>query len=157
MGANMARRLKECGYTVSALYDVRPGAAAELAAEVGGTACTTLAQVTELSDVVITVVTDDKAQLNIFTNKKDNLLKGAAGRVFINCATLTPKVHVQVAKLAAKAKVAAADAQRVVNALSLMGALRRIEATDAAPIQPPVTPEYDTPTRVRGKHVRRGS
>jgi hypothetical protein len=62
-----------------------------------------------------------------------------------------------VDKLAAKAKVSTADAQRVVNALSLMGALRRIEPTDAAPIQPPVTPEYDTPTRVRGKHVRRGS
>jgi hypothetical protein len=62
-----------------------------------------------------------------------------------------------VDKLAAKAKVSPADAQRVVNALSLMGGLRRIEAADAAPIQPPVTPEYDTPTRVRGKHVRRGS
>lgn len=110
MGANMARRLKECGYQVSALYDVRPGAAAELATEIGATACDTLAKVTELSDVIITVVTDDKAQLNIFTNKKDNLLKGAAGRVFINCATLTPKIHVQVAKLAAKAKAESLEA-----------------------------------------------
>jgi len=32
--------------------------------------------VTELSDVVVTVVTDDKAQLAIFTNKRDNLLQG---------------------------------------------------------------------------------
>lgn len=62
-----------------------------------------------------------------------------------------------VDKLAAKTKVDVAEAQRVVNALSLMGALRRIESADAAPMQPPVTPEYDTPTRVRGKHVRRGS
>jgi hypothetical protein len=62
-----------------------------------------------------------------------------------------------VEKLAARAKVDAPVAQRVVNALSLMGALRRVESTDAAPLQPPVTAEYDTPTRVRGKHVRRGS
>jgi len=110
MGANMARRLKECGYTVSAVYDVRKEAAAELAAEVGATACNTLAGVTELSDVIITVVTDDKAQLDIFTNKKDNLLKKAAGRIFINCATLTPKVHVQVDKLAKKAKASSLEA-----------------------------------------------
>ena len=31
MGANMARRLKECGYKVSAVYDVRKAAAKELA------------------------------------------------------------------------------------------------------------------------------
>lgn len=61
-----------------------------------------------------------------------------------------------VDKLAAKAKVDLQEAQRVINSLSLMGAVRRIESTDAAPMQPPTTAEYDTPTRVRGKHVRRG-
>ena len=99
MGANMARRLKDVGYPVTAVYDVRAEAAAELAEELGAEACTKLARVTELSDVVITVVTDDKAQLTIFTNKKDNLLKGAKGRVFINCATISPKTHIVVEKL----------------------------------------------------------
>ena len=33
MGANMARRLKDCGYEVSAVYDIRSEAATELAAE----------------------------------------------------------------------------------------------------------------------------
>lgn len=110
MGANMARRLKEVGYTVSALYDVRKEAAEELADEVGAEACTKLSRVTELSDIVFTVVTDDKAQLNVFSNKRDNLLQGAKGRIFINCATISPKTHVQVEKLAKKAKAATLEA-----------------------------------------------
>lgn len=106
MGANMARRLKDVGYPVTAVYDINRQAATELANELGAEACEMLARVTELSDVVFTVVTDDKAMLNIFSNKKDNLLKGAAGKVFVNCATITPGVHVQVEKLAKKAKAA---------------------------------------------------
>jgi len=103
MGANMARRLKDVGYTVSAVYDVRPEAARELAQEIGAEACDKLARVTELSDVVITVVTDDAAMTKIFSDKKDNLLRGANGRVFVNCATISPKVHVAVEKLCKKA------------------------------------------------------
>lgn len=110
MGGNMARRLKDCGYIVSAVYDVRADAAKGLAQEIGAEACTALARVSELSDVVITVVTDDKAMLDIFSNKKDNLLKHAAGRVFVNCATISPKVHVQVEKLAKKAKAESLEA-----------------------------------------------
>jgi len=110
MGANMARRLKETGCNVTAVYDVNRQGAAELAAEIGAEACTKLARVTELSEVVITVVTDDKAQLAIFTNKKDSLLQGAKGRTFINCATISPKTHVQVEKLAKKAGAASLEA-----------------------------------------------
>ena len=106
----MARRLKEVGYPVTAVYDVRKEAAEELAKEVGAEACTKLARVTELSDVVITVVTDDKAQLAIFSNAKDNLLQGAKERVFVNCATISPQTHVQVEKLAKKAKAASLEA-----------------------------------------------
>jgi len=109
MGANMARRLKEVGYSVTAVYDMRAAPQA-VAQEIGCEACVSLARVTALSDVVITVVTDDQAMLNIYTNKKDNLLQGAAGKVFINCATISPKVHVEVAKLAKKAKAATLEA-----------------------------------------------
>jgi 3-hydroxyisobutyrate dehydrogenase len=103
MGANMARRLKEVGYPVTAVYDVRATAAEALAREVGAAACAKLAEVTARADVVITVVTDDKAQLAIFTAKRDNLLTGARGKVFINCATISPATHVQVEKLARRA------------------------------------------------------
>lgn len=110
MGANMARRLAEQGYTVSALYDINKSAAQALAQELQTEACSTLAQVTSLSDVVITVVTDDKSMRAIFSGKGDNLLKGAAGRVFINCATISPEVHVEVEKLARKAKAYSLEA-----------------------------------------------
>ncbi|MED6313997.1 MAG: NAD(P)-binding domain-containing protein, partial [Verrucomicrobiota bacterium] len=100
MGANMARRLKDCGYDVSAVYDIRSETAAELAAELGTTAATTLAKVTELSDVIITVVVDDDSMRTIFTDESDNLLTGAKGHIFINCATISPAVHVEVEDLA---------------------------------------------------------
>ncbi len=110
MGANMARRLKECGYPVTAVYDARAQSATDLAKEIGAEACTSLARVTELSDVVVTVVTDDKSMDNIFTGKKDSLLKGAKGRTFINCATVSPKTHILVEKLAKKAGAASLEA-----------------------------------------------
>lgn len=103
MGANMARRLKDCGYAVSAVFDVNRTAANTLASEIGAEACTSLARVSELSDVIITVVSDDSAMRGIFAGKKDNLLQRARGKVFINCATVSPKVHVEVEKLARKA------------------------------------------------------
>src|ERR1700683_4249928 len=66
MGANMARRLKDRGYIIAALYDVNPQSAQTLAQELGAEACAELSQVTKLSDVIITVVTDDKAMKNIY-------------------------------------------------------------------------------------------
>lgn len=110
MGANMARRLKECGYTISAVYDVRAQAALDLAKELGCEAATKLARVTAVSDIVITVVVDDKSMENIYAGKKDNLLQGAKGKVFVNCATVSPKTHVLVEKLAKKAKAASLEA-----------------------------------------------
>ena len=111
MGANMARRLKEVGYPVTAVYDARPQSAQDLAKELGAEACTTLARVTELSDVIITVVTDDKAMLKIFAppRKADSLLRNARGKMFINCATISPKVHVEVERAARKAGAASLE------------------------------------------------
>ena len=102
MGANMARRLKDCGFTVSALYDLHSTAADALAAELGAPACRSLAEVTAASDVVITVVTDDHAMRSIFGSTGDSLLTGAAGRTFINCATVSPAVHLEVEAAAEK-------------------------------------------------------
>ncbi|MBV8155503.1 MAG: NAD(P)-dependent oxidoreductase [Candidatus Eremiobacteraeota bacterium] len=100
MGANIARRLHEVGYPIAALYDVHPEAARETAKETGGEVTSSLARVTELSDVVITVVTDDDAMYRIFATGGDSLLANAKGKIFINCATITPKVHVDVQRLA---------------------------------------------------------
>lgn len=100
MGGNMARRLKDCGYPISALYDAHALLARELAAEIAARACATLAEVTAVADIIFTVVTDDAAQLQVFAETGDSLLKGATGKTFINCATLTPKVHLEVERRA---------------------------------------------------------
>lgn len=103
MGANMARRLKDCGYKVTAVYDRYAPSAAELAKEIGAKHAKTLASVTAAADVIITVVTDDAAQLAVFGETGDSLLVKAKGKVFVNCATLTPKIHVEVERRAKKA------------------------------------------------------
>src|SRR2546423_3963241 len=103
MGSNMARRLKESGYEVAAVYDVNGPVAQALAQELGGLAAGTLQQVTKASDVIITVVTDDKAMKKIYNG---GLLSRSKGKLFINCATITPEVHQWV-----EAKVEKAGAQ----------------------------------------------
>ena len=67
---------------VTAVYDVQRGCARRnWPPKSARKPASKLARVSRNSrDVVITVVTDDKAQLAIFTNKKDNLLMGAKGR-----------------------------------------------------------------------------
>lgn len=110
MGANMARRLKDCGHAITAVYDVHRGAAEALAEELGAKAADRLAEVTAASEVVFTVITDDAAMREIFTRPGDHLLEGAGGRVFINCATLTPAVHQEVATLATAAGAEALEA-----------------------------------------------
>ena len=93
MGANMARRLKECGFTVVAVFDASTEAAQSLAQELGCAAATNLKDVTALADVIITVVSDDRAMKKIYTG---GLLTGAEGKLFINCATVTPAIHIWV-------------------------------------------------------------
>jgi len=110
MGANMARRLADQGFKVTAVYDVRPEAAAELAKELKCLAAEKLAKVTAQSDFILTVVSDDKAMRDIYTAPGDNLLTGAKGRTFINFATVSPQVHLDVEAAAHRAGAAAIEA-----------------------------------------------
>jgi len=110
MGANMARHLNDEGYTVSAVYDAQRGLAESLAGELGCEAPDTLAGVTAASDIIITVVTDDASMGEIFSESGDSLLTGAEGRVFVNCATITPQVHVDVEALAEGAGASSLEA-----------------------------------------------
>ncbi len=103
MGANIARHLNDEGFDVVVVYDVTSERAQELAAEIQATAAAELATVTSLADYIITVVTDDAAMRAIFSeDADDSLLQGASGKVFINCATISPQVHVDIEQLAAK-------------------------------------------------------
>ncbi len=103
MGANIARHLNDEGFSVAVVYDVTSERSEELAAEIGVTAAGELTTVTALADYIITVVTDDAAMRAIFSEDTPNsLLKNAAGKVFINCATVSPQVHIDIEQLAAK-------------------------------------------------------
>ncbi len=100
MGANMARRLTDEGYEVVAVQDADQTKSAELARELGCEAAVTPARVADLANVVLTVVTDDAAMRALFaSNQADSLLQHAKGRLFINCATISPQVHVEVETL----------------------------------------------------------
>ncbi len=99
MGANIARRLHDVGYPVVALYDADPESARETAKESGGEVTRSLARVADLADVILTVVSDDAAMHSVFAPSGDSLLSAASGKVFVNCATITPKVHVEVQRL----------------------------------------------------------
>ncbi len=100
MGANMARRLKKCGFNIAAVHDATLDHAQVIAAELDSRACADLSEVTALSDVIITVVSDDQAMKAIFSR---GLLRRAQGKLFINCATVTPSVHVWVERKAGRA------------------------------------------------------
>ena len=103
MGANMARRSKDRQFHVTAVYDSNRKTATDLAGELGCAAPQDLSEVTAESDVIFTVVTDDNAMRQVFSGAGDNLLVNARGKLFVNCATISPQVHVDVEKLAQKA------------------------------------------------------
>ena len=103
MGANIARHLQDEGFAVVAVYDTDRPRATELASELGATACATLADVTAQADTILTVVTDDPAMDAIFAESGDSLLAGAGGRLFINCATVSPAIHVTIEARAERA------------------------------------------------------
>jgi 3-hydroxyisobutyrate dehydrogenase-like beta-hydroxyacid dehydrogenase len=100
MGANMARRLRDVGCRVVAVYDVDATRAESLANEIGAECAKTAARVAELATVVFTVVTDDTAMRGIFAvDDSASLLAQAKGRLFVNCATVSPEVHIDVEAL----------------------------------------------------------
>ncbi|NJM36445.1 MAG: NAD(P)-dependent oxidoreductase [Akkermansiaceae bacterium] len=105
MGANMARRLADLGYPIRAVYDHHADAGVSLAKELKCVAAKSLFEVTAVSEIIFTVVTDDAAMLEIFSGD-DSLSKGVKDKTFIHCATISPEVHEKVAELAAAAGAA---------------------------------------------------
>jgi 3-hydroxyisobutyrate dehydrogenase-like beta-hydroxyacid dehydrogenase len=97
MGANMARRLRDRGESIVAVYDRNQAVAASLATELDCEAAGSPARVADLASVIFTVVSDDTAMREIFsTTSAESLLRHAKDRLFVNCATLSPAVHIEV-------------------------------------------------------------
>ncbi|MDP9133138.1 MAG: NAD(P)-dependent oxidoreductase [Nitrospirota bacterium] len=100
MGANMAKRLDDLQYPIVALFDADPRRAESLAKEMGCEATPTPARLAGLANTVFTVVPDDEAMRQIYSaGGPDSLLRQAADRLFINCATLSPAIQTEVQTL----------------------------------------------------------
>ncbi len=135
MGANMARRLADLGYPVTVVYDHHEPLAASLAVELGCVAAKSLPEVTAAADVIFTVVTNDASMREIFGGE-DSLLKGAEGKVFINCATVSPGSH-EAAEAAASAAGASTLAASMASSITQarQGTLYLMVGGDAAPFE----------------------
>jgi len=100
MGANMARRLRDQQETIVAVHDRDRAAAANLATELGCEAAESPARVAAVAGIVFTVVSDDAAMDRIFSpTSPESLLRHSERRLFVNCATLSPAVHVEIETL----------------------------------------------------------
>lgn len=96
MGANMARRLKDKGYAITGVHDPNTQGAESLAEELSCETAPSPARVAELSDIVLTVATDDEAMDEIFSETRPSSLLGhAKGRLFINFAAVSPEAHIR--------------------------------------------------------------
>ena len=102
MGANMARRLHDQGWHVTGVYDAHRPAAEALAQELATQVPATLGDVSACARTIITVVSDDHAMREVFDagSAHSLLARAAKGRLFINCATVSPAVHHAVQSLA---------------------------------------------------------
>ena len=100
MGSNMAKRLKDQRYRIAAVQDCNREAAQALARELGCEAAASPAHVAAVSDVIITVVSDDAAMRKIYAEQDPaSLTTHANNRLFINCATITPSVHINIEQI----------------------------------------------------------
>src|SRR5207247_10363927 len=88
MGANMARRLKDRQFHITAVYDTNRAAATSLATELGCAAAQDLSEVTAESDVIFTVVTGDNAMRQIFGGTGANRLVNGRGIVLVHCSKI---------------------------------------------------------------------
>ena len=91
----MARRLKDKGYEIASVQDRNSQTAKALAQELGCEEAPTPARVSEVSDVILTVVTDDTSMDEIFSETlPSSMLTHAKGKLFINFDTVSPETHI---------------------------------------------------------------
>lgn len=111
MGLGMAGSLRKAGFDL-AVFDLRAEAAQEFA-KVGGTACKSLAELAERSDVVVSVVVNSAQTEEILFGTPTstgiaNVLK--SGSVFVMCSTVDPNISVEFEKRLAEKNILYIDA-----------------------------------------------
>lgn len=96
MGAGMASRLKDVGYRIAAVYDADERRRDAVAAELQTTPAASLAEVARLAKTVLTAVSDERAMDRIYGNSGDSLLLGGPDMLFVNTATVSPEMHIEI-------------------------------------------------------------
>jgi len=99
MGTPMAQQLVKAGYPVT-VYNRNKDKEAALK-ELGAGTAITPAELIEQSDVIIIMVTDDKAINDIFHSDEGLLNAGVSGKVIINMSTVSPAISKEIAMLCA--------------------------------------------------------
>lgn len=110
MGAPMARNLARAGYRVH-LFDAAPGAAAALAAEIGGAAPVTLKALGAACDAVITMLPNGAIVRQVLLGGSDNVASGLKpGAILIDMSSSSPNGTKKLAADLAAKGVALVDA-----------------------------------------------
>jgi 3-hydroxyisobutyrate dehydrogenase len=97
MGNPMSQQLLKAGYPLT-VYNRHKDKEAELKEQGAGTASTPK-ELLQQTDVVIIMVTDDKAIREIFTGENGLLSADATGKVIINMSTVSPAINKEMADL----------------------------------------------------------
>lgn len=97
MGIPMSQRLINAGYPVT-VYNRNKKKEEELKAQ-GATTAATPAQLLEQTEVVVIMVSDDRAIQDIFTAEQGLLSAAATGKIIINMSTVSPAISKEMAAL----------------------------------------------------------
>ncbi|MHB1606267.1 MAG: NAD(P)-dependent oxidoreductase [Leptospirales bacterium] len=110
MGANMVFRLHDVGYPIVSLYDIRREIRDSVADQVGAERAESLREVTRRSDLIFTVVGNDEEMERLYAGTGDSLLAGSSGKIFVNCATVAPDLHIEIERRARENGAASLEA-----------------------------------------------
>jgi len=97
MGNAMSRQVLEAGYPLT-VYNRHKDKESVLK-EMGAVTASTPKELLQLSEVVIIMVTDDRAVYDIFQGEDGLLASGAEEKVIINMSTVSPEISKEMARL----------------------------------------------------------
>lgn len=97
MGNPMSKQLLQAGYPVT-VYNRHKDKEAELK-EQGATTASTPKELIEQTDIVIIMVTDDKAIRELFEGENGLLKADESGKIVVNMSTVSPAVNKEMAEL----------------------------------------------------------
>src|SRR4051812_8168461 len=97
MGNPMSQQLLKAGYPLT-VYNRHKDKEAELKEQGAGTASTPK-ELLQQTNVVIIMVTDDKAIREIFTGENGLLSANATDKIIVNMSTVSPAINKEMAEL----------------------------------------------------------